>query len=682
MRDLKTMQVVESPSKWMRLRVAMMGAIFFTLMVAVFGRAVELQVHQRARLKGFAEDQYVRATQIAARRGDIYDRQKIPLAQSVDVDSIKVDPSVIENPKLAARQLAKALKLDFPEVYHRIQNGRRFAWIKRQVTFAEVEKVKALKIEGLGFEKEPKRYYPQRDLAAHLVGLVGTDSHGLDGLEKSFDEELSGDRVRRESFRDARGRKLLTEGIEDPSTRRGASVTLTIDRQIQYLTEKALDKAVLESKAAAGMAVVMDPTTGEVLAVANVPRFNPNLPHEMQRDALRNRSITDVFEPGSTFKAFVVAAALEEKAITEETAFDCEKGSFPIGKHVVHDTHPHGILKAREILQVSSNIGAAKIAQKLGREKLVESYAKFGFGERAGLGLPGEGKGMIPFPRAEITLATESFGQGVSATALQVAAAYSALANKGVLMKPYVVSKVVDADGLTLLENKPTILRRVVSEKNARTVVSMLESVVEPGGTAPKARMDEYRVAGKTGTAQKIDPVAGGYSEKRVASFIGLVPAENPRLVALVVIDEPKTDVYGGLVAAPAFQEIVSQVLPMLGVPRSREAVAKSGPKSKDQRTAAIAEAESAPFEKSPTAAAIEKLEIAAITEELSDESVRVPDVKGLPARVALKELMGADLEPRFLGSGSVVQQSPKPGTVVEKGSRIKLELAVAVTPL
>jgi cell division protein FtsI (penicillin-binding protein 3) len=670
LRDLKQIQTSEGPSKWMRIRVAVMGVAFFLLMGAVFGRAVQLQVHQRAKLKGFAEDQYMRAMEIPARRGDIYDRQQIPLAQSVDIDSIKVDPSMIENQKLASKQLAKALNLDSADIYQRMQNGRRFAWIKRQVTFAEVEKVKALNIAGLGFEKEPKRYYPQRDLAAHLIGMVGTDSHGLDGLEKSFEEELSGDGVRREGVRDARGRKLLTQGIEDSALRQGASVTLTIDRQIQYLTEKALDKAVLEAKATAGMSVVLDPTTGEVLAVANVPRFNPNSPREMQRNALRNRAITDVFEPGSTFKAFVVAAALEEKAITEKSEFDCEKGSWAIGKHVVHDTHPHGILTPQGILQVSSNICAAKIAQKLGREKMVEAYAKFGFAERSGLGLPGEGKGSIPFPRAEIALATESFGQGVSATALQVTSAYGALANKGVLMKPYVVSKVVDSDGTVLLENKPTVVRRVVSERVAQSVVSMLESVVETGGTAVKARLDEYRVSGKTGTAQKSDPVAGGYSDKRVASFIGMVPAENPRLVVLVVIDEPKTDVYGGLVAAPAFKEIVSQVLPMMGVPQSRVFV----PVAKAGALPAVTS------EKSATAAAIEKLEVAAITmlpeTQLSEESVRVPDLKGLPARAAVKQLMGVELEPHFQGSGRVVQQTPKPGTVVEKGTRIKLELA------
>lgn len=674
MRDLKNMQVAEAPSKWMRVRVILLGAIFFVLLVGVFGRAVQLQVHQKDRLKAFAEDQYVREMEIPARRGDIFDRRNTPLAQSVEVDSIWIDPSLLDSPaqeKDAARALAKALSLDWHEVHERLTNGRRFAWVKRQVTPAEVAKVKSLGLPGLGFAKEPRRFYPQRELAAHVIGLVGTDSHGLDGLEKSFEDELSGERVKREGFRDAKGRKLLTNGIEDPLARQGASISLTIDRQLQYVAERSLEKAVTDAKAAAGMAVVLDPRTGEVLAVANAPRFNPNSPQGTPQDAFRNRAITDVFEPGSTFKAFVVASALDEKVITESSEFDCEKGSWVVGRHVVHDTHPHGVLTPRGVLQVSSNICSAKIAQKLGREKLVDTYARFGFGEKNNLGLPGEGRGAVPFPRAEIALATQAFGQGVSATALQVAAAYGALANRGVLMRPYLVSKVVDPDGVVLLENKPTAVRRVVSERSAKSVVSMLESVVEQGGTAPKARMDAYRVAGKTGTAQKVDPVARGYSDKRVASFVGLVPAEDPRVVILVVIDEPKTDVYGGLVAAPAFKEIATSAMAVLGVQPSRPveppvpAVAQAAPPKP------------AKPEKSVVVAAIEKMEqMDTVTETVAGGAVRVPDVGGLTGRLAVAQLLGVALEPHLSGSGRVVSQIPAAGSLVEKGTRIKLELA------
>ncbi len=669
MRDLKNMQPQEAagPGRWMRVRVLAVGFVFLALLGFVVARAYELQVQQKSKLKGLAEDQYVRAIEIPARRGDILDRRGVPLAQSVDVDSIWIDPSVLVDQKAAAKALGKVLGLSFAELDERFTKGRRFAWVKRQVTPQDVLKVKALGLPGLGFAKEPKRFYPQRELAAHVVGIVGTDTRGLEGLELAFDDELSGDGIKRGAVRDAKGRKLLTDGVEDVEDRSGATLTLTLDRHLQYVAEKALGKAVDDAKATAGMAVVLDPKTGQVLALANAPRFNPNTPSGAARDTLRNRALTDTFEPGSTFKAFVVAAALDEKVITENTELDCEKGGWVVGRHVVHDTHPHGLLKPKGVLQVSSNICAAKIGQKLGREKLVDAYKRFGFGERFGLGMPGEAKGVVPFPKAEISLATESFGQGLTASALQIAAGYGALANGGVLMKPYLVAKVVDPDGVVLLENKPTPLRRVVSEGSAKAVVAMLESVVEKEGTAPRARLDEYRVSGKTGTAQKADPVTRGYSDKRVASFIGMVPAEDPRLVILVVLDEPKTDVYGGIVAAPAFKEIALQAMPHLAVPPSRAAPA--GP--------AVADVEAPKpekLEKSVVVAAIERLE--AEKEPIGDNSVRVPNLNGLSGRVAVFQLMGVALEPRIVGSGRVQSQEPPAGTVVEKGARVTVALA------
>lgn len=666
MRDLKAMQPMEAPGRWMRVRVLLMGAVFFALLTGAFGRALNLQVQQKDRLKAFAEDQYVRAMEIPARRGDILDRRGAKLASSVDVDSVWADPSMLPDTRDAAKKLAKVLGGDWKELQERLDKGRRFAWVKRQVTDAEAAKVKALGLPGIGFAKEPRRFYPQREVAAHVVGFVGTDSHGLDGLESNFEADLSGERIKREGFRDAKGRKLLTNGLEDPEAREGASLTLTIDSTVQYIAERALQKAVTDQKATAGMAVVLDPKTGELLAVANWPRFNPNSPRDAVAEALRNRSVTDVNEPGSTMKSFVVAAALDQKFITEATEIDCENGSWKVGRNVVHDTHPHGVLNPRGVLQVSSNIGAAKVAQKMGREKLVETFKNFGFGDRFGLDLPGEGKGSLPYPRAEIALATQSFGQGLSATTLQIAAAYGALANGGVLMKPYLVSKMVDADGVVLLENKPTALRRVVSEQSAKTVVGWLESVVEKGGTGTKARLEEYRVAGKTGTAQKVDPVAGGYSDKRLSSFVGLVPAEDPRAVILVVIDEPAVDRYGGDCAAPAFKEIALQVMPHLNAPKSRELPVVAAPVKPEKPS------------KSPVVAAIGKLDqMDAVTEDVPAEgSVRVPDLVGLPGRVAVTQLLTAALEPHLAGSGRVVSQKPAAGSLVEKGTRISVELA------
>ncbi len=665
MRDLKHAASADAPDKWMRLRVFVMGAVFIVLLVAVVARAFQLQVHQQLKLKEMAQDQYVRHVEIPARRGDIFDRRGVPLAQSVDVDSIWVDPSMLPDAKLASRALARVLDLDQAEVFAKLVKARRFVWVKRQVTPTEVAKITALALPGVGFTKEPRRFYPQRELGAHVIGLVGTDGHGLDGLELAFESELSGDASTRRGFRDARGRKLLTSGIEDPAGRQGAAVTLTLDRHLQYVAEKAITRAVEDAKGAAGNVVVLDPKTGQILALANYPRFNPNSPAAAQRNALRNRAATDAFEPGSTFKAFVVAAALEEKLVTEATLFNCEKGAWKIGKHVINDTHPHDFLDVKRILQVSSNIGVAKIAGALGRDRLVDYYAKFGFGERAGLGLPGEGKGVVPYPRAEVSLATESFGQGLTATSIQLAAGYGAIANGGVLMKPYLVQKVVDPDGVTLLDNQPSPVRRVVSAANARRVVAMLETVVEKEGTAPRARMDEYRVAGKTGTAQKVDPVARGYSDKRIASFIGMVPAEDPRLVILVVIDEPKTDVYGGIVAAPAFKEIATAAMPYLSVKASRPPVVIP---EKPVKASAVAAAPARAV-LNPVVAAIEELDV-------PEGAVRVPDLTGRAGREAVAQLLAVALEPRLAGSGRVSAQQPAPGSLVERGTRVTLELA------
>ncbi|AKQ64399.1 Cell division protein FtsI [Myxococcus hansupus] len=669
MRDFKAARAPEPNAKWLKLRVKLLFGLFLMLLGVAFGRAVQLQVFEQEKLRGLAQDQYVRHIEIPARRGDIFDRRGAPLAQSVEVDSIWVDPSMLPDVKAASRALSKALKLDADELHARLSRAKRFAWVKRQAKPAEVAAVKALELPGMGFSKEPKRFYPQRELGAHVVGTVGMDGRGLEGLELAFQDELSGQNSSTSGFRDAKGRKLLVQGALDPLQRQGAAVTLTLDRHLQYVAEKSLSRAVEDAKAVAGMAVVLDPRTGELLAVANHPRFNPNTPESSSRTSMRNRAALDTFEPGSTLKSFVVAAALEEKAITADSLFFCENGAWRVGRHTINDTHSYGWLTPQGILQVSSNICMAKIAQTMGREKFVKGYHAFGFAERTGLSLPGEGRGVIPFPKAEVSLATQSFGQGMTATAVQIAAAYGALANDGVLMRPYLVSKVVDPDGVVLLENRPTELRRVVSTKVARQVVGMLESVVVKGGTATKAAMEDYRVAGKTGTAQKADPVARGYSDKRIASFVGVVPAESPRAVILVVVDEPKTDVYGGSVAAPAFKEIATAAMAHLAVPPSRTVAPE----------VAVAAVSSAPAAAKPGAKASGAARTAladAVTETPEPGTVRVPDLQGEVGREAVVKLLAAALEPQVLGSGRVVSQTPAAGSLVEKGARVTLELA------
>ena len=667
---VSSQQPVE-PTRGMALRVKLIGAFFFLALGAVLSRAVYLQWHENGKLQEMAEEQYVRELEIPAKRGDVFDRRGIPLAQSVDVDSIWVDPSLLPDLKLASRQLAKRLSLDSAELLTRLRKSRRFCWVKRQVTPQELEKVQALQLPGIGVFKEPKRFYPQRELGAQLLGRVGMDGQGQEGLELAFDSELSGHRSVLAGFRDAKGRKLLMGGGSDTKDRQGASITLTLDRHLQYVTEKALGVAVEESKGVSGLAIAMDPHTGEVLALANYPRFNPNVAVTNVGGnpfAQRDRAVLDAFEPGSTIKALAIAAALEEKVVTPDQTFNCENGAWNIGRNVVHDTHPHASLTTAGILQVSSNVGAAKIGQLLGRDRLFEYYKAFGLGERA-VGLSGETKGNLPYPKADITLATQAFGQGLTATVLQLATAYSTLANGGVRMKPYLVSKVVDPDGAVLVENGPVAVRRVVSEETAHTLVGMLEGVVTKEGTAPRARMDEYRVAGKTGTAQKVDPVAKGYSDKRIASFIGMVPADAPRLVVAVVVDEPKTDVYGGMVAAPAFKEIAEAAMPYLGVaPAARVAVQKP--------VSAVPSAVSSAVQSHVSPTPGEEAAQATVTEVAQAGDVQVPDLRGHGGRDAVSRLLSTTLAPRVVGSGLVVSQQPPAGTRVARGAQVTVELA------
>ncbi len=699
MRDLRrTAEHPATDGRWLRLRLRLVALLFFSLLALVLGRAVNLQVFDREKLRELAEDQYVRQIDIPARRGDIFDRKGTPLAQSVDVDSIFVDPSMLPDAPLpppaagrtapsSVRELARRLHLDVEELWARLARARRFAWLKRQAVRDEVEAVQALGWPATGFTKEPRRFYPQRELAAQVVGMVGREGRGLEGLERAFDEELTGQSGQVLGLQDAKGRRLFIGGGASTVDRQGASLSLTLDGGLQYVAEKSLAKAVEDSKGAAGMAVVLDPRTGELLALANWPRFNPNtlLPGDIKGGGLRNRAALDEFEPGSTFKAFLVAAALEAKAIKTEDIFFCENGEWKVGPYPINDTHPNGWLTPARVLQVSSNICAGKIAQVLGREGLVQAYARFGFGERAQLALPGEGKGQVPFPKAEVSLITQSFGQGLTATAVQLAAAYGALANDGVLMRPYLVSRVVDPDGVVLLDNRPTPLRQVVSARTARTVLTMLEGVVEKEGTAPRARMDAYRVAGKTGTAQKADPVVRGYSDKRIASFIGVVPADRPRLVILVVIDEPKTDIYGGLVAAPAFKEIAQHAMPYLGVAPGNAAKASAAmlppvpPPAVPVRggVAGVGQGEAGPGGAGQARGRGREEGISSsVTGHVGEGSVQVPDLTGQVGREAVAKLLAAALEPRLSGSGRVVFQSPPPGARVERGSRVTLEMA------
>ncbi len=667
--------------RWIRLRVLMLGLAFAPMLCLLAWRAANLQVTERQRLESLARDQYLRQVTLPGKRGAIHDRRGGALAATVEVDSIYIDPSELPEPEQAAQKLAKVLKLDAGKLAKSFSGGRQFAWIKRRVTPQEVEAVKKLGLPGIAFAKEPRRFYPQRELASHVLGFAGVDGEGLEGVERAFDHLLKGRPQPLAGLRDARGRALLVDGVVPAQELEGSSVTLTIDRAIQYQAEKTLAAAVEKAQASSGIAVVLDPLTGEILALANVPTFNPNDPSRAKRPAMRNRALTDQFEPGSTMKIFTIAAALEEKAVKPTETFFAEKGRYKIGRHTIHDHGSYEWIDVGKVMQVSSNIGTAKIAEKLGKEKLAAYHRAFGFGERPGTGLHGEARGMLPFPRGGIELATQSFGQGLATSALQIASAAGAVANGGVLMRPLLVSKVVDPTGAVVYERGPEKLRQVISQKTAAEVLSMMQRVVQKDGTAPLARMDDYLVAGKTGTAQKPDP-GGGYSaDKRTASFIGVVPADRPRLVILVVIDEPKTDVYGGIVAAPAFKEIAQFALAHLGVPPSAGAKPVFAAQKQDEpdfsanRARMLGAFAAAAARASEVAPALPEGDLIVEPREGDPRVTVVPDVHGMSARAAVKTLAAAYLEPSLDGSGKAVRQNPPPGSAVQRGSRVAVKL-------
>ncbi|MBS2029796.1 MAG: transpeptidase family protein [Deltaproteobacteria bacterium] len=647
--------------KWVRVRVGLLAIAFVPLFLVMAWKAARLQLVDGPRMRQMAQEQYVQEDTIAPRRGVIYDRNGTPLAASVDVDSISCDPSAL--PANAVPTLAKVLNLPVKELDKKIAKApKHFVWLKRGATPSEVTAAKALQFTGLTFVKEPRRFYPQRELAANVLGFAGVDGEGLEGVELAYNDVLKGHAESIDIIKDAQRRSVFAEGVVDTDGLSGAKVELTIDRGIQHIAETALAHVVQKSKPTGAMAVVMDPSTGEILALASAPSFNPNDPGKSERSAMRNRPVVDAFEPGSTFKAFSVAAAIEEKVVKPTDTIFCENGRYPIGNKAIHDHEPLGSLTVTQVIQKSSNIGAAKIAEKLGREKLISYYKAFGFDEKTGLGMPGEVRGTIPFPKADIQLATESFGQGLTANAIQLTAGYAALANHGQLMRPFLVRKVVDPEGTVLESHGPEPVRQVVSAQTAQTMTAMMETVVEKGGTAELANMSDYQVAGKTGTAQKADPETGGYSaDRRTASFIGFVPAEAPKLVIAVIIDEPQGDKYGGKVAAPAFKEIAEQALPQLGVP----------PRHRDPMPVAAAE----PTPKTPPPAeAAEDDEPEEVLAAGANQSI-VPNLAGLGARDAAKALVEAELEPALQGSGRTIGQVPAAGAVVPRGTKVSVRL-------
>jgi cell division protein FtsI (penicillin-binding protein 3) len=554
-----------------RTNIRLAGVILLGAFCIIAGRAYCLQVFQSAELVKRIENQTTSRIVLTPRRGSLVDRNGREMAVSISVESLYARPHHIVDKESAARRLAPITGLPAADILAKLSGGRNFVWIRRHMPPAQAATVRQLDIPGIGFVDENKRFYPNKELAGQLIGFTGVDTQGLGGLEYQFDAILRGAAKELVASRDALGRSLFAEGIQiSTDGRQGHDLVLTIDTNIQYIVEKELQAAVTLSGARAGTALIMDPWTGEILALANVPLFDPNSYERFSLETHRNRAITDIFEPGSTFKPFLIAAALEEGLIKPHDIFFCENGVYRVSNKNIHDVHPHGWLNVTNILKYSSNIGVSKIAKHLGRDLFYQYIRKFGFGQETGIPLPVEAAGSVPppFRCSEHTQSAMAFGQAISVTPLQLATAYCALANGGRLVRPHVVKRIVDLHGGIVEETQPAVLHRVISDATCRTVNTMLQSAVQPDGTGTKAAVDGFSVAGKTGTSQKIVPNQKGYCTKRfIASFAGFAPASRPRITVLVIIDEPQTMTYGGQIAAPAFSRITQLVLNYLQVP-------------------------------------------------------------------------------------------------------------------
>jgi len=513
-------------------------------------------------LSKIASSQYKTFSCILPKRGVIYDRNLKELAGSINLNSIFIDPLMVEDKVSAAADLAKALDIDADKLLNKLNNQKRFAWAARKISPDEEMAVRRLSIKGVGFVKEPQRVYPNATLASHIIGFVGIDDDGLEGIELKFDKFLKGAVGWRYSIRDAKKREVPGYEYREIPPADGNDVVLTIDNIVQAFAERELDNAFKDRNAQGAMIVVMDPYTGDILALANRPTYDPNKIQEYPVEARRNRAICDFFEPGSSFKIVTASAVLAEGVVRPEDEFFCENGEFKWSRHIYHDHKPHGWLAFKDVIKYSSNIGTMKSAIKLEEKRLYRYIKRFGFGKKTGIDLPGEVEGIIRHPRqwSKLSLCSISMGQELTVNALQLACAISTLANGGYYVKPRIVSRVQDKAGGVIEKFEPKKMHRVISEKTASELREILRGVVEDG-TGRRAEVDGYFPAGKTGTAQKIEP-DGTYSHRKfTASFIGFLPFDKPRFALVVIMDEPRPAYYGGTVCAPVFQKVAGELM-------------------------------------------------------------------------------------------------------------------------
>ena len=672
-------------------RLLIVAGVALLWMTAVLGRLGYLQLIRHSDYLARAQRQQQRTIEITPKRGAIYDRNMHPLAMSVPVESAFAVPSEIgDNKAMAARLLSGVLGIPRDVLETRFESGGSFVWILRKLPPDKAEAVRALNLKGVYLQGENQRYYPKRELASHVLGFVDLDEKGLGGIEYGLDSTIRGKSEKIVVMADARQRWFDGGAAQKDQ---GANVVLTIDEKIQYIAERELAAAIAKTHALAGTVIVQNPNNGAILALANWPKFNPNSPNDVKSEARMDRAVSAIYEPGSTFKLITLAAAFDQNLIRPEEVFNCENGAVYVAGHRIRDHKPFGLLTVSDILAQSSDVGAIKIAIRVGAPKFYEYIRAFGFGQQTGVDLPGESRGMLR--RLEnwtpVSIGSISMGQEVGVTPLQLVTAVSSIANGGTLYKPHVVAELRRGDQPMPLTGAvaPGEPKEVIRPETAATLRRLMEGVVL-NGTGKLARLDGWTAAGKTGSAQKIDPATGRYSPTQlIASFTGFAPINDPAVTILVSLDSPVGPHEGGMVAAPVFKRIAEQVLPYLDVPRdvplSPKLIQASYKHPEVDESATLedftpvdfaAQPDRPPAQEKNSQPEPAKPSITVALDEGGD--IAVPDFRGKTMRDVTEMCLRLGLEPVLVGSGFAVDESPTDGAKVRRGAKITVRFGTS----
>ena len=673
-----------APSAHRRILFVAIGLILWMLVIG--GRLVQLQIHRHDELAARARNQQLSSIETAPTRGQVLDRQGRELARSLDTESFFSNPSEVIDVNGTARQISAITGLDRADLARKFNDAKdankKFIWLIRRLEMERASKLDALELAGVYSRKEPKRYYPNDTLAAHVLGFVGTDEIGLGGVEQAYNEKIRGEagKVYLEHDRDQRSFESY-----EVQPHPGQTIVLTIDQLVQYRTEQALSAAVERTHAKRGSAIVMDPHTGEILALANAPTFNPNQPGADPPEARANGALQNIYEPGSTYKIVAYSAAIEKGLVTPDDKIDCQNGSITVAGRLVHDGHPYGVLTVADALAKSSNVGAIKLGLMVGDDSMYDFMKRLGFGSRTGIDLAGESPGILrPVARWQPTsMGSLAIGQEVGVTPLQMASAYSVLANNGSWIKPHIVRELRNPDGNVTFQAKVEA-RPALKAETCAALRTMMEGVTLRG-TARKAQLEGYTAAGKTGTAQKIDPKTHAYSgTKFIGSFVGFAPVSNPAVVIIVVIDEPEGAYHGGDVAAPVFREIAEQILPELNVtpdtdvksvPSVIAGISKPSPQQIKDEAAQIEQRQET-FPQVVAASSFAGRAKEVVFARATNRAALMPDLRGQSVRDALRMCAQLGLRLEAHGDGLAAQQYPAPGTEIDTGQTVRVDFA------